>query len=179
MQLSIAFHLCYLIKHLVVFMTVVHTYFYIVSNFGLDCWQSDHTIRCHDSEGHSMETSYLIQYKLKCCVITVSEDTAMPNLIRNLRLVLEVTNMQIRPRWGKRERSIYDSQEFTLAVLIFPAVLLTGMLFRICSRYEIHSARPFCFLYSNSRRTRHGINNHAGNRLHCGNPMMHHTYHHD
>jgi len=47
-------------------------------------------------------------------MITVSEDTAMPNLIRNLRLVSEVTNMQIRPRWGKRKHSIYDSQEFTL-----------------------------------------------------------------
>ena len=31
MYLSIAFHLRYLIKHLDVFMTVVHTYFYIVS----------------------------------------------------------------------------------------------------------------------------------------------------
>ena len=123
--------------------------------------------------------SYLIQYKLKYCMIIVSEDTAMPNLIRNLRLVSELTNIQIRPRWGKREHSIYDPQEFTFAVLIFSAVLLTGTLFRICSRYEIHSARPICFLYSNSRRTRHSINNHTGNRLHCGNPMMHHTYHHD
>lgn len=28
-------------------------------------------------------------------MITVSEDTAMPNLIRNLRLVAELTNIQI------------------------------------------------------------------------------------
>ena len=40
-MLLIAAHLCYLIKYLVVFMTVVHTYFYIV----VDTQRGFHTLK--------------------------------------------------------------------------------------------------------------------------------------